>query len=159
VFVQLPACSCQASHLPTLIDRAVCVLAKRYAQFANMTLFSKLPKINSKTQFLKTIKGGYLRLTNGCVPEYLLNAVSKAITDYYYDQYRRFRKQYPKSVKRYSTFQIKDLNHPTTFEIIIKVLREKVGKDYDKFAPLFLNMTLDELRQFKKNREEFYQMF
>jgi hypothetical protein len=80
------------------------VLAKRYAQFANMTLFSKLPKINSKTQFLKTIKGGYLRLTNGCVPEYLLNAVSKAITDYYYDQYRRFRKQYPKSVKRYSTF-------------------------------------------------------
>jgi hypothetical protein len=56
-------------------------------------------------------------------------------------------------------FQIKGLNHPTTFEIIIKVLREKVGKDYDKFAPLFLNMTLDELRQFKKNREEFYQMF
>ena len=31
VLVQLPACSCQASHLPTLKERAVACLLDRYA--------------------------------------------------------------------------------------------------------------------------------
>lgn len=115
--------------------------------------------MDSKDQFLITIKDEYLRLTKGQVSEDQVDRVSNAITDYYYEQYQRFRLQYPKSVKRYSTFQLKDLDHPTTFEIIIKTLKENIGVGYEEFTLPFLKMTLEELRRFEKNREEFYKMF
>jgi hypothetical protein len=115
--------------------------------------------VESKTQFLNTIRDEYLRSTKGAVPEHLLDAVSEAVTEYYYDQYQRFTNQYPKSTKRYSTFKINDLNHPTTFEITIKTLKEKLENDYQNVALQFLNMTLDELRQFESSREQFYKMF
>ena len=111
-----------------------------------------------KQNFFDTIKKEYLDLAQGQVSVDLIDFVSEKITDYYYDQYKRFRKQYPKSIKRYSAFQTKDLDHPTTHEIIINALKEKVGIDYEKYAILFLNMTLDELKSFEKNREEFYKM-
>jgi hypothetical protein len=88
-----------------------------------------------------------------------VDLVSNAVTDYYYDQNQRFGQQHPKSIKRYSTFQLKDLDHPTTFEIVIKILKEKIGDGYEKFTLPFLSMTLEELRQFEKSREEFHNMF
>jgi hypothetical protein len=115
--------------------------------------------MDSRDKFLTTIRDEYLRVTRGKVTEDKVDLVSNVVTDYYYDQYQRFRQQYPKSIKRYSTFQLKDLDHPTTFEIVIKVLKEKVGVDYEKIAIQFLIMTLDELKQFEKSRQEFYKMF
>ncbi|NAS29736.1 hypothetical protein GTQ40_02020 [Flavobacteriaceae bacterium R38] len=115
--------------------------------------------MDSKEQFLEIIRKKYLDLTQEQVPFDLVDEVSNNITDYYYDQYQRFIKQYPKSVKRYSSFQIKDLDHPITHETIIKILKEKVDTDYEKYAILFLNMTLEELKKFERNREEFYKMF
>lgn len=115
--------------------------------------------MDSRDKFLTTIKHEYLRVTKGEVTEDKVDLVSNAVTDYYYDQYQRFEQQYPKSIKRYSTFQLKDLDHPTTFEIVIKVLKEKIGVDYEKTVLQFLNMTLEELRQFEKSRQEFYKMF
>jgi hypothetical protein len=124
-----------------------------------MGIFSKKIKMDSKQRFFDTIRKEYLAVTQGQVSEDLIDFISKRITDYYYDQYARFRKQYPKSIKRYSAFQNKDLDHPTTHETIINALKEKVGVDYKKYATLFLNMTLDELKSFERNREEFYKMF
>lgn len=98
-------------------------------------------------------------MTKGQVSELQLDLVSKAIVDYYYEQYQRFGRQYPKSIKRYSTFQLTDLDHPTTFEIIIKTLKEKIGTGYGELTLPFLKMTLDELRQFERSREEFRKMF
>ena len=115
--------------------------------------------MDSKQKFLDTIRTEYLDLTQGQVSVDLIDFVSERITDYYYDQYKRFRKQYPKSIKRYSAFQTKDLDHPTTHETVIKAVKEKVGIDYEKYAILFLDTTLDELKSFEKNREEFYKMF
>jgi len=115
--------------------------------------------MDSKDKFLTTIRDEYFRVTKGEVANDKVDLVSNVVTDYYYDQYQRFGQQYPKSIKRYSTFQLKDLNHPTTFEIVIKVLKEKLGIDYEKTALQFLNMTLEELRQFEQSRQEFYKMF
>ncbi len=115
--------------------------------------------MGSRQDFLNTILTEYHRIGNKNVPEKILAEVSEILTDYYYDQYTRFRKQYPKSIKRYSSFQIKDLNHPTTHELIIKTLKSKVGEDYKMYAIVLLNKSLDELKEFEKNREEFYKMF
>ena len=76
--------------------------------------------MDSRDKFLKAIRDEYFRVTKGEVTEYMVDLISNAVTDYYYDQYQRFGQQYPKSIKRYSTFQLKDLDHPTTFEIVIK---------------------------------------
>jgi len=124
-----------------------------------MGIFSRKPKIDSKEQFLDIIRKAYNHLTQGQVPSSLVHEVSIGITEHYYDQYKRFRKQYPKSAKRYSSFQTKDLDHPNTYDIIIKLLKERVGNEYDKYATLFLNKTMDELKAFEKNRENFYKMF
>jgi len=124
-----------------------------------MGIFSKKPKMDSKEQFLDIIRKEYNNLTQGQVPSDLVDEVSNGITEYYYGQYKRFRKQYPKSIKRYSSFQTKDLDHPDTYETIIKLLKGRVGDEYDKYATVFLNKTLNELKAFEKNREDFYKMF
>jgi hypothetical protein len=115
--------------------------------------------MDSRDQFLKKIKDEYLRLPNNRVPGDEVDLVANAITNYYYEQYQRFGEQYPRSSKRYSTLQLKDLDHPTTFEIIIKTIKEINGTGYEELVLPFLNMTLEELRQFEKNREEFYKMY
>ncbi|PQB04341.1 hypothetical protein [Aureitalea marina] len=124
-----------------------------------MGIFSKKPKMDSRQKFLEIIRKEYSNLTLDQIKEELLDAVSIGVTDYYYKQYQRFRKQYPKSIKRYSSFHLKDLDHPTTHELIIKILKEKVGAEYKEPATKFLNMTLDEFKDFEKKREEFYNMF
>ena len=146
----------------TFLDDKISLVKARLKKGVWRELCSSLTKesmMDSKDQFLITIKDEYLRLTKGQVSEDQVDRVSNAITDYYYEQYQRFRLQYPKSVKRYSTFQLKDLGHPTTFEIIIKTLKENIGVGYEEFTLPFLKMTLEQLRQFEKNREEFYKIF
>ena len=115
--------------------------------------------MDSKQKFLEIIRKEYSALTLGKVDEELLDAVSVGVTDYYFEQYQRFRNQYPKSIKRYSSFHLKDLDHPSTHELIIKIVKEKVVTEYEEPATKFLNMTIDELKAFEKNREEFYNMF
>ena len=115
--------------------------------------------MDSRQKFFEIIRKEYSDLTLSKVEEDLLDAVSTGVTDYYYEQYQRFRKQYPKSIKRYSSFNLKDLDHPNTHELIIKIVKEKVGTEYENPTTKFLDMTLDELKGFEKNREEFYNMF
>ena len=133
-------------------------------------MFSKLTKffselltppvpMDSKQQFYDVIYNYYIgNAGERLVPE-LLQTISKAVTEYYYDEYRRFRNQYPKSVKRYSSFKLKDLDHPDVFELILRLLKEKVGSDYEAPAMIIFNMTFDELKKAEKHREDFYKMF
>ena len=95
----------------------------------------------------------------GKIPVELLKEVCNSIADYYYAQYERFTIQYPKSIKRYSTFKVKDLEHPTSYEIIIKFFKQKFGSKYTDYTKILLGMNDDELKLFEKNREDFYNMF
>lgn len=115
--------------------------------------------MDSRDTFLQIIFKHYKNVADGKIPDELLNDLSEKLTDYYYGQYSRFNKQYPKSQKRYSSFQTKDLDHPTTFEIVIKFLKDKVGENYVPSAILLLNISETELKSFEKNREEFYKNF
>jgi len=115
--------------------------------------------MDSKTTFFKIIFEHYNHISNGELNSELLVEMSNRINDYYYEQYSRFTIQYPKSIKRYSSFQLKDLEHPTTYEIIIKFFKEKSIENYSEYSKLILNMNEIELNTFEKSREDFYNMF
>ena len=114
--------------------------------------------MDSKKKFFETIMSYYSELAED-VPTESLNKVTIALTDYYFDQYGRFAKQYPKSIKRYSSFKTSDLDHPDTFEIIIRTLKETEGPHYEKSAMTLLKLDFLELKAFEKNREDFYKIF
>ena len=115
--------------------------------------------MDTQQHFFELIRSEYASLGQGKLPQELLDAVSGKVSAYYFEQYRRFFKQYPKAKKRYSSFQLRDLDHPKTYEIVIKTLKEKMGTAYEKYAIALLKMDLDDLRKFEKNREAFYGMF
>ena len=113
-----------------------------------------------KSAFFQIIINHYKEITkDDNIPTALLIEVCQNIADYFHEQYRRFSLEYPKSLKRYSTFQLKDLDHPYTFELIIKFFKNKVGSDYTKYVKSMLNMTQIELDKFEKSRGDFYNMF
>jgi hypothetical protein len=115
--------------------------------------------MDTRQQFLEVIQNEYSKIVGNNMPNDLLKVVSEAITDYYYDQYQRFSKQYPKSIKRYSSFQTKDLDHPNAFELIIKTLKKAVGPEYEIYAMLMLKMSKDELTDFERRMRDFHNMF
>lgn len=67
-----------------------------------------------KEIFHKKIEKYYLELAGKEIPKELLIGLVVKITDSQYDNYKRFRSQYPKSRKRYSEFKLRDLEHPLT---------------------------------------------
>ena len=115
--------------------------------------------MDTKEEFRRIIRTYYDEISIGKVSEELLGGLCDCVTDYYYKQYYRFGIQYPKSIKRYSTFQIKDLEHPATYEMIIKFLKTKLENNYSDCAKIILRMTDSELKAFEKNREDFYKMY
>lgn len=100
--------------------------------------------------FKQVIIGYYKNLSEDKVPSNLLDSLCDKITDYYYDQYARFRKQYPKSIKRYSTFQLKDLYHPQTKKIVVDFFKEEIRDKYRDYSKLLLGMTDKELDDFEQ---------
>lgn len=115
--------------------------------------------MDSKDKFYEIILDFYKNAVGDKIPNDILKLLCRQLSENFYDEYTRFRAQYPKSIKRYSSFQTKDLNHPLTFELVIKFFKDKFGIDYKKYSCLLLNMTDSELADFEKNRQEFYNMF
>ena len=111
--------------------------------------------MDTKEIFSTTIFEYYQEILINEIPKEYLKEMSNEISGYYYEQYYRFKNQYPKSNKRYSSFQIKDLNHPQTYDLIIKYFKLKVGNNYTKYLQLVLNMNEKELETFEKYREDF----
>ena len=106
--------------------------------------------MDSQEKFKQVIFDYYKNISGDQVPLTLVDKLSDKITDYYYDQYTRFRKKYPKSIKRYSTFQLKDIDHPQTKKIVVDFFKNKSQTEYRKFSKLLLNMTDKELDNFEQ---------
>jgi len=112
--------------------------------------------MDSRKIFFEKIYKYYQDASMDKIDANYLIELSKRISDYYYEQYSRFRKQYPKSSKRYSEFKFEDLNHPETVELIINFFKEKLGDKYFAFSKVFLNMTDSQLKSFEINRELYH---
>ena len=107
-------------------------------------------KMDSLDNFKQAIFSHYKNISPGEIPLTFLDSVCDKITDYYYDQYTRFRKQYPKSIKRYSTFQLKDIDHPQTKKIIVDYFKSELKTKYRDYSKLLLSMTDTELDNFEQ---------
>ena len=114
--------------------------------------------MDSKQDFFEIIYNHYAKIVGDKISAQILHDLSECVAEYYYKQYGKFKNQYPKSAKRYSSFQIKDLDHPQTFELIINLLKEKMGSDYSKYTTLLLNISATELSQFEKTRKDYHNM-
>lgn len=55
--------------------------------------------MDSRDNFKQTIFDHYKKVSIDQIPMTLLNSLCDKVADYYYDQYTRFREQYPKSKK------------------------------------------------------------
>ena len=115
--------------------------------------------MDTKQTFFNTIHEYYIDMSDNKVPSELVKELSEVVTDYYYEQYNRFARQYPKSAKRYSSFDLKELDHPTTFEMVIKYFKNKLGDNYRAPSRQILKMNDEQLVRFEKNREDFHNMW
>ncbi len=106
--------------------------------------------MDTRVNFKQVIFNHYKNISADVIPVALLNSLSDKITDYYYDQYTRFRKQYPKSIKRYSSFQLKDIDHPQTNKIVVDFFKSELKTKYRDYSKLLLNMTDTELDNFEQ---------
>jgi hypothetical protein len=123
-----------------------------------INLFFPKIKMESKQEFFNIIHTHYTNKLGEKLPHELLKEICENITEYYYEQYKRFRSQYPKSIKRYSSFKIKDLEHPEVYEMVIKFFKVKKGTEYSIYTMLMLNWSLDKLKEFEKQRANFHNM-
>lgn len=112
--------------------------------------------MDSREKLFHDINTYYLSVANGKVPPEQVNELSEVITNHFYEEYSRFEKQYPKSAKRYSTFQLKDLDHPASNDIIIKFFQNKSKENYSENSRQLLQMDQAELAKYEKSRENFY---
>ncbi|MBP6430369.1 MAG: hypothetical protein KA319_01205 [Ferruginibacter sp.] len=114
--------------------------------------------MDSKEKFKQIIFDYYRNLVVDKIPFLLLDKLCNIITEYYYEQYFRFHKQYPKSFKRYSTFQLKDLNHPQTAKTIIDFFKTESKLNYKEYSKLLLNITEVELEKIEQWWNDFARM-
>lgn len=115
--------------------------------------------MDSPEQFYQIIHSHYKNIVADEFPKPLLDGVTKKLALEFHEQYSRFKKQHPKSTKRYSSFQTKDLDHPQTLESIIEFLKTNVNTEYIIYAGELLKMNEAEIIEFEKNRKDFYNMF
>ena len=106
--------------------------------------------MDSRDSFKYAIFNHYKNIAKEQIPITLLDSLCDKITEYYYDQYTRFRNQYPKSIKRYSTFQLKDIDHPQTKKIVVDFFKNELKTEYRNNSKLLLNMTDKELDDFEQ---------
>jgi len=106
--------------------------------------------MDSRDNFKQTIFTYYKNISADLIPLTLLSSLCDKIADYYYDQYTRFRQQYPKSTKRYSAFQLKDIDHPQTKKIVVDFFKNELGTKYRDNSKLLLGMTDKELEDFEQ---------
>lgn len=107
-------------------------------------------KMDSRDNFKQTIFGHYKDIATDQIPLTLLDSVCDKVTDFYYEQYTRFRRQYPKSIKRYSTFQLKDIDHPQTKKLVVDFFKGELKTKYREYSKLLLGMTDKQLDDFEQ---------
>lgn len=114
-----------------------------------MDKFSDI-EMDSRDNFKQAIFSHYKNISTDQIPFPILDSLCDKITDYYHDQYTRFREQYPKSIKRYSTFQLKDIDHPQTKKIVVDFFKNELKERYRDYSKLLLVMTDKELDNFEQ---------
>ena len=109
-----------------------------------MNLLSPEHQLESKKKFREKIREHFLELTNGKLPNQTFDGVCELVTNYQYDQNKRFWNQYPKSRKRY---------HPFIQYLIIDYLKPMV--EYRTLAKILFQMSDEELNALEISKHQY----
>lgn len=115
--------------------------------------------LDSKDVFYDKIKDYYLNSVSYTNQDNILNQLSDFLSTEFYEQYKKFRIQYPKSVKRYSTLKLSDLENPLTHDIIIRFIKNNYPTDYRDICAQLFKISATEFIEYEKKRTDFYNMF
>ncbi|CAM1362581.1 conserved hypothetical protein [Tenacibaculum litopenaei] len=115
--------------------------------------------MDSKEVFYKVILDYYVGKTKANNVQNYLNELAEYLSLYFFKQYKEYRRLYPKSKKRYSTFNTKDLENPLTHDLIINFFKERFNENYRNYSSKILGINNDEFLKYEKNRNDFYDMW
>jgi len=116
-------------------------------------------KIEPKNSFFLKIEKFYSELANDKVPKEFITELSEILTESQFKSYKNSWKKYPKSRKRYSEFDVKDLNHPFVHYQIMDFFRKLPNTSYVRFSCQLLNLSETEFAEFEKRKNQFENMF
>ena len=104
--------------------------------------------LDSREVFFKKIKSFYSKKNQKLHQKKMIEELSVFLADYFFKQYSDFRVEYPKSIKRYSSLKLSDLDNPFTHDKIISFIREKFIRDYVSFCSLIFEMTENDFLEY-----------
>lgn len=111
--------------------------------------------MDSKQKFYDKVLAYYQLIASDKIPSKHISQLSRRVSDYYFQQYKTFGRQYPESEKRYSSFSVSDLDHPYTYEIVIKYFKDQLKANYAEYSKIVLDMNESQFRLFEANRRDF----
>jgi hypothetical protein len=118
-----------------------------------MSLLKPEYDLETKDSFRQKIGEHFSKIADNQVPEIVLNAICDRVTNFQYDQNKRFWKQYPKSRKRYSRLKMEDLDHPFVHYVITDYLKPLTH--YRKYAKILLQMNDEELDAYELMKHQY----
>jgi Lhr-like helicase len=115
-------------------------------------------KLEPKKQFFSKIENYYLDLAQNNIPKELIVELSRQLTERLYEFYKDYRKNIPKSRKRYSELRIEDLDLPFVHDMIMDFFKQRPNTSYVKFSSQLLNMTEREFLEYERKKNQFESM-
>ncbi len=100
-----------------------------------------------------------MNLANERIPVDDLEDISNLISYQQHNRYTDCWTKYPKSRKRYSKFNVEDLDQPYIQIEILSLLKRKYPDNYLNFSTILLDKNKDEIIELIKKQKEFQAMF
>lgn len=118
-------------------------------------------KLDSREGFYTKIKDYYSEFIgiDDKIPEEFQIRIYNFLAKDFHSQYARFRIQYPKSIKRYSTLKLQDLENPLTKDLIISFVKKNRPNEYKIICSTLFKMSELEFNEYEKQRNDFRDMF
>ena len=115
-------------------------------------------KLESKNNFFSKIEKYYLELADSKIQKDIIAELSKGLSESQYEYYKQCWKKYPKSKKRYSEFDLKDLDHPSVHYQIMNFFKSQPNLNYVRLSRQLLNLSETEFVEFEKRKNQFENM-
>ena len=121
-------------------------------------IFRSHQNIETKEALFKRINDYYSERNKAVFPADWIQELSNYLADYFFKQYADFKKNYPKSMKRYEALKMSDLENPVTHDIIMAFVYKEYPNDYIQFCAQIFGMTKEAFLKYEASREAFHKM-
>lgn len=125
----------------------------------NFYQFLGISGVESQKRFKNKIHDHFKNRSNGRIPNTDLNEISNFITYQLHNNYKDAWAKYPKSRKRYSKFNVEELEQPYWQIEILSLLKSKYPEEYLNYSVILLHKSKDEVIELVNKKKGFEAMF